>query len=246
MFDALTTPARFPLLILLLIWAALLFGGFVLGKLWPDGTRKMPVWTRMASSLTLVVVAWYWQALASGMAAVRFALPIAIGMTLGFIGDLFMAKLIVRSEQHVMGGIASFGLGHIAYIAGFLGFGDAIGATNGRIAAWLVWLIIGAILWYVVVYRNAPQRGFLHIAALPYALLLASSAGFSTGLALNVSLFIPLAIGCALFLLSDLILAARLFNGVFFPLIDDVVWLTYGPAQMLIVFSVGAALKTAM
>ena len=76
-----------------------------------------------------------------------------------------------------------------------------------------------------------------------YDPFLASSAGFATGLALNLSLFIPLAIGCALFLLSDLILAAQLFAGLSFPLIGDVVWLTYGPAQMLIVYSIGAALK---
>ena len=82
-------------------------------------------------------------------------------------------------------------------------------------------------------------RTVLHYAALPYALLLASTAGFATGLALNISAFIPLALGCALFLLSDLLIAARLFSGVFFPLIDDVVWLTYGPAQMLIVYSIG-------
>ena len=76
-----------------------------------------------------------------------------------------------------------------------------------------------------------------------YDPFLASSAGFATGLALNLSLFIPLALGCALFLLSDLILAAQLFAGLSFPLIGDLVWLTYGPAQMLIVYSIGAALK---
>ena len=97
--------------------------------------------------------------------------------------------------------------------------------------------------WFI---GSARQPSFLHNAALPYALLLASSAGFASGLALNASVFIPLVLGCALFLVSDLILAARLFNGASFPLIDDVVWLTYGPAQMLIVFSVGAAIKAAM
>jgi hypothetical protein len=54
--------------------------------------------------------------------------------------------------------------------------------------------------------------------------------------------FLPLAVGAALFLLSDLILAAELFNGLHFPLIGDVVWLTYGPAQMLIVYSMIGAL----
>jgi hypothetical protein len=82
----------------------------------------------------------------------------------------------------------------------------------------------------------------LHWAALPYALLLASTAGFATGLALQDSTFLLLALGAALFLLSDLILAAQLFNHLQFPLIGDVIWLTYGPAQMLIVYTLGRAL----
>ena len=56
-------------------------------------------------------------------------------------------------------------------------------------------------------------------------------------------LFVLLAVGAALFLLSDLILAGGLFSDLKFPLIDDVVWLTYGPGQMLIVYSVGAAMQ---
>ncbi len=229
------------LVALLLGWAALLFGGFIFGRRSSDGTRRMPSWTRLGSSLVLVIAAWSWWLLARQSGAARFALLVAVGMTLGFIGDLFMARLIVKSDKHILGGIGAFGLGHIAYIAAFVGFADAIGATNGRIAAWLVWLVIAAVGWYVVVYRGQ-KHTLLHYAALPYALLLASTAGFATGLALNASAFIPLALGCALFLLSDLILAARLFNGISFRLIDDLIWLTYGPAQMLIVYSVGAAI----
>jgi hypothetical protein len=51
-----------------------------------------------------------------------------------------------------------------------------------------------------------------------------------------------MAVGAAFFLLSDLILAAHLFNDLFFPLFEDAIWLTYGPGQMLIVYSVGSAL----
>lgn len=234
-------PEYLPLLLFVALWAALLFGGFILGKPHDDGTRRMPVRTRMASSLMLVIAAWYWLLVARETAADRYALPVAVGMTLGFVGDLFMAKLIIRSDQHVLGGIGAFGLGHIAYIVAFVGFGDLLGATDNRVAAWVVWLIIGAVGWYVAVYRVKATRSALHYAALPYALLLASTAGVATGLALNHVAFTPLAFGCALFLVSDLLIAARLFNGVSFPLIDDVVWLTYGPAQMLIVYSVGVA-----
>jgi len=237
-----------PLLIVLLIaWAALLFGGFILGKPQTGREGRMPTWTRMASSLVLVVAGWSWAALARGSGAATFALLIAVGMTLGFLGDLFMAKLLPVSP-HVLWGIGAFGLGHIAYIAAILGYGSAHGLDSAgpRFGAWLAWLLIGAVAWYFVVFRgHASRPTALHWAALPYALLLASTAGFATGLALQNPAFLPLAIGAVLFLISDLLLAAQLFAGRSFRLIDDVIWLTYGPGQMLIVYSIGAALTIA-
>ena len=143
-------------------------------------------------------------------------------------------------------GHGAFGLGHVAYIAAILGYGSAHGldAAGPRFGAWLAWLLIGAVAWYFVVFRGQKPTA-LHWAALPYSLLLASTAGFATGLALQDPAFVPLAIGAVLFLISDLILAAQLFAGRRFRLIDDVVWLTYGPGQMLIVYSVGAAIMAA-
>ncbi|MBE2271484.1 MAG: lysoplasmalogenase [Anaerolinea sp.] len=220
-------------LIALVIWASLLFGGFLFGKLWADRSRRMPVWTRMASSLTLVIAAWLFVLIDPAVHV--YTLPVAVGMTFGFLGDLFMAKLI-PFKQYVIGGIGSFGIGHILYIVGFLATMNALGLPVVG-AAWLVWLLIGVVGWLVAVWIGAADRGLMHRLALPYALLLASTVGVATGWALGDSRFIPLAVGAALFLLSDLILAARLFRGTTFYLIDDVVWLTYGPAQMLIVFS---------
>jgi hypothetical protein len=221
----------------LIPWAAFLFGGFVFGTADPDKTRRMPTWTRLASSLVLVVAAWVWLAVNRN----SYTLLIAIGMTLGFIGDLFMARLLPVKEP-VLGGMAAFGLGHVAYIATFLLLGKQAGldAAVARYGSWLVWLFVGAVGWYVVVFRGQKPTT-LHYAALPYALLLASTAAFATALALQQPNFIPLVIGTALFLLSDLILAAQLFNHAYFPLIGDVIWLTYGPAQALIVYSVVTA-----
>lgn len=236
----------FPiLLILAIIWAGLLFGGFIFGKPQAGRAGRMPAWTRMASSLTLVVAGWVWAAAAWDSAAGGFARLIAVGMTFGLLGDLCMAKLLPVSP-HVLWGMAAFGLGHVAYIAAILGFGDARGlnAAGPRMAAWLAWLIIGAGAWYFVVFRGQ-RPTVLHWAALPYSLLLASTTGFATGLALQHGAFLPLAAGAALFLISDLLLAARLFAGRAFPLIDDVIWLAYGPGQMLIVYSVGAGLSAA-
>ena len=243
MLFALSDPfAQGWLLGLLALWAALLFGGFAFGKLNAARTRRMPTWTRIASSLTLVVAGWSWYAFTHDTAVSTYSLLIALGMTLGCLGDILLAELLPL-KQPVLAGIAAFGLGHIAYIAAILSFANARGldAPGQRWGAEVVWLLIGLVAWYLVVYRGG-KAGTLHYAALPYALLLASTAGFATGLALQAAEFVPLTIGAILFLASDLILAAELFNGRSFPLIGDVIWLTYGPAQALIVYSVNAAL----
>ncbi len=239
----LANPAQqFWLLCLFILWALLLFGGFAFGTLNEERTRRMPAWTRIASSLALVVAAWSWYIFTLGTISSTLSLCLAIGMTLGCLGDLFLAGALPLA-QPVLGGIAAFGLGHIAYIIGLLHFANQqhLDALGPRWAAWALWLLIGLALWYLIVFRGS-KHTVLHRAALPYALLLASTAGVATGLAVQAPAFIPLAIGAALFLVSDLILAAQLFNHRHFPLIGDVIWLTYGPAQALIVYSVASAL----
>ena len=76
--------------------------------------------------------------------------------------------------------------------------------------------------------------------ALPYTMLLAGTAGISSGLALQDRRLFGLALDGALFLVSDLMLAFGMFWGHFAHQTESV-WLTYGPGQMLIVFSVLSA-----
>jgi hypothetical protein len=226
MFTYLGAAQRFWLIGLLILWAIFLFGGFIFGK----GERRMPTWTRMVSSAVLVIAAWSWFIVNEG----SFSLLLALGMTLGFVGDLWLAG-VLGNGRSIIGGIVAFGIGHIFYISAILTFGNAhgMGVWWGALAGWL---LVGLVGWYLVVFRGQ-EVTMLHWAALPYALLLASTAGFATGLALQSSHFVPLALGAALFLLSDLILAGELFSGLKFPLIGDVIWLTYGPGQALIVYA---------
>jgi hypothetical protein len=272
-------------------WAVLLFGGLI-GK--PDADRTR--WTRMASSLALVIAAWSYALLYRERVYVDVVVLIAVGMAFCFIGDLFMAQLILQDDRHILGGIGAFGLGHMAYIAAFLRLLSHSqllldwrmnysvnelnivlpqSAINGMIliGCWL----FATVIWYWVIYRAAKERTTLHLAALPYALLLATTVGTALNLTLyawdlyNVSnatqavrasmllsrgaanlvgmesstallnlvrISIP-ALGTLLFFISDFILAARLFNKAYFHMIDDWVWLTYGPGQMLIVYGVG-------
>jgi hypothetical protein len=226
MFTYLGAAQRFRLIGFVILWADFLFRGFLCGK----GERRMPPWTRMVSSAVLVIAAWSWFIVNGG----SFSLLLALGMTLGFVGDLWLAG-VLGNGRSIIGGIVAFGIGHIFYIGAILTFGNqhGLGVRWGALAGWL---LVGLVGWYLVVFRGQ-EVTMLHWAALPYALLLASTAGFATGLALQSSHFVPLALGAALFLLSDLILAGELFSGLKFPLIGDVIWLTYGPGQALIVYA---------
>lgn len=241
MLTFLTGLQKFWLGGLWLVWALLLFGGFVRGG---GENQRMPRWTRLASSLTLTLAGWSWWLVGRGTTAVATPLfLLAFGMTLGFLGDLFMAGL-VTGKRSVLGGMGSFGLGHVAYVIGILRLGTLFHLQNpvAVAATAVLWWLIGLGGWYLIVYRGH-QPGPLHYAALPYALLLASTAGFASGLAVQNSAFIPLALGAILFLASDLTIAGELFNHWQFPFINDFIWLTYGPGQMLIVYTAASVLR---
>lgn len=221
---------------LLILWAVILFGGFAIGK--PDAQKMGRTATpaRIGSSAVLVAASWVWFLAAPELST----LLLALGMTLGFIGDLFMAKLIIKKNAE-LGGMASFGLGHVFYIAAFFAIAAKLNlnSVTAFLIGWGSWILFGILGWYFVVFRGRQVTG-LHWAALPYGLLLASTAGVASGLALQQASFIPTALGAALFLASDLIIATQLFNKVHFPLIRDAIWLTYGPAQALIVYTANA------
>lgn len=230
---------------LLTVWAGLLFGGFLLGKD-PTRQRRMPAWTRMASSATLVLLSWYGYFLTRpGTGSAGFAVGIAGGMTAGFVGDLFLARLL-PAPNRVLAGIVAFGVGHLLYILAIVQFHARLPPGSFGPAQWLallLWLAVGSLAgWAVLLWRQ--RQDALRLAGLGYALLLAATAGFASGLALAQPLFAVLAVGAALFLLSDLILAGELFSGWRFPYIGDAVWLLYGPGQALIVASIWAALQT--
>jgi hypothetical protein len=224
-------------------WAGLLAAAMLAGNLGAGHGAPLATALRMGSSVALVVTGWVaWAVWREGSSG-RFALAIAIGMTLGAIGDFFNAGLLdfVGLSNGVLGGIAAFGLGHIAYIAGTIDLAKRSGLVDrSKIgAAVIAWQLVGLVGWYFVVMLGSENRDLVW-PALPYSLLLAGTAGVTCGLALQDRRLGGLALGGALFLASDLILAFGLFRGRF-DYQTECVWLTYGPGQMLIVFSTIAA-----
>jgi uncharacterized membrane protein YhhN len=227
-----------------LAWAALLAGAMIAGNLAAGHGSSAATWLRMGSSVALVVTAWLawtlWQRSAPG----PFAVLIAVGMSLGTIGDFFNAGLLefIPLKDNTLGGIIAFGLGHVAYIAACLSLARSAAGLSCRrtmLAAVIAWQLFGLVAWYFVVFQGIEKRDLIW-PALGYTLLLAGTAGVATGLALQDRRLTALALGAALFLISDLILAFGLFRGSFAHQ-TECVWLTYGPGQMLIVFSVLSA-----
>jgi hypothetical protein len=229
-----------------LLWACLLAAALVVGNVSPAGHDSLAATAgRMGSSAVLVLTAWLAFFLWRRWAVRTFAACIAVGMTLGAVGDLFNAGWLrfVPIDEPVLGGIVAFALGHIAYIAGCISLARRAGLTNRAsfLGAVVAWQAVGLVGWYFVVFRGTQARALVW-PALPYSLLLAGTAGAASALALQDRRFLGLALGAALFLASDLILACELFRGPF-AYQTECVWLTYGPGQMLIVFStINAAL----
>lgn len=227
-----TTLGRYPILVALwLLWLAVLATSFVLSARRPG--HGLPVAGKIASSAALALAAWV--AAGIGRPTPEVAVALALGMSAGLMGDLAMSSLLPLA-QPLMGGIAAFGVGHVLYCAAMLLFARDAGLTSppAFAAALVVWLGIGAVGWYYAVWRGT-EHSSLHAAALVYAVLLAATAGLSSGLALQRASLLPLALGGALFLFSDLILAAGVFGHRRAG--DRVIWGAYGPAQMLIVYS---------
>ena len=240
MFAVDNTAALGWLLALLAIWAALLVGSVIAESKSLSRHNKTATRLRLASSAILVIAAWSWYLLTTQDTphVAEFALLVALGMTFGFLGDLLLAEALPL-KQGFLAGIGAFAVGHVAYIAAILSVTPHVQWIAEGIA-----LLIGLAGWYLVVFRS-PDAGPLRWAALPYALLLATTAGLAAGLATQAGAFVPLAVGAALFLLSDLLVAGERFGGLRFPHVRDAIWLTYGPAQMLIVYAVNSALAVA-
>ena len=207
-----------------------LLAGLIFGRCDERGVNRIPKPIRMLSS-ALVLLAALLQARA-GRRDLRLT---AAGMACGFVGDLIMAELIPLPE-HVLFGMLSFGVGHGCYMQALAERARAEQLSDPatrRVALGVAWLV-GALGWLGLA-RNPRLGAALNYGALAYALLLASMAGAASALAAQRRRYARLALGGWLFLLSDMILAARLFRQAHFAQIGDLVWLTYLGGQALIV-----------
>lgn len=162
-------------------------------------------WLRsLVKTTALAPLALFW--LATSLLAQEPVWIMALGLLLGAMGDLLLSR---PGHGAFLAGMAAFGLGHLAYAGGLfhrsaeLGFAPISGEQILAIALLVLLLLsterwlaprVGRLLWPLRLYA-----GLIATLALA-AILLPPAAGSAA-----------LRGGAALFLISDLLLALRLF-----------------------------------
>ncbi len=199
---------------------------------------------RMISCLCLVLAAWIaWRFLCRTPSAFGMFL-IAIGMTLGFYGDSHVGDRLwwPPFPNKIIGGIVFYGLGHLAYVAACLSIQYHQRLAGGlRWWRWVcIWQVVAIISWAAVALTSG-QATALRIPTLLYTLLVAATPGFTTALAVQQPKFRGMALGGAMFLASDILLAWQIFHASF-PGCDELTWINYGGGEMLIVYGAIAGL----
>ena len=166
--------------------------------------------------------------------ALRLEHPVlALGLAFGALGDVFLAM----EPGMLPFGIAAFGLGHLVYIGLFA----RIRMRDGGRGGWSHVAALALAAYGVVVLSwLQPYFGDLRVAASVYnaiivVMTILALVGRAPGLALA---------GALLFLVSDSVLAVRLFTG-YLSWAGPVVWVTYYLGQAGIALGLAAQARAA-
>ena len=226
--------------VLLVVWAALLVGGFLFRKS-PTPERLVPPWVHAASAFSLLLLAWYGYLLTrAGTDNARYAFGVAAGLTFAVSGGLLLAGAASPIRTRI--GFSTSALGHLLFIAAFARLGTASGSQP-----WLLlclWLAIGALVCRAVLTQARDLESRLAAAAIGYQLLLFTTTGLGTGLVLARPLFGTLAAGVVLLLLGELSLLTQRLLRRRAPSIGNTARLLRWPGLALIVLSIWSALQS--
>lgn len=169
----------------------------------------------------------------AGLAAQAPALIVA-GLALGAAGDYTLSRPGTRA---FLAGMAAFALGHLAYVLAFVTRSLALGGpVFGPVQAGLL-VLLGLLIASTEVWL-APRTGALRWPVRGYGLIIGAMAAAVIALAPNAGAR-TLQTGAALFLLSDTLLAVRLFVARSEPgrrALGLAVWPAYWAGQALILW----------
>jgi hypothetical protein len=237
-------PLNWILYGLFALESALLVAGLLFGKLNEDQTCRLPRSLRLLLKGVIMLAAFVgWQGGSRGTLVEWYASLIFLGMAADFAGDLVMARYVPVPNRLIFGMMA-FGLGHVFYIAAFI----HLVRTSPSIGLWTPAVALLASLgfsvwaWYTQV-RNPHESRAINVGSLLYGLLFGVTSALAITLALDNAHYIGLALGVLLFMASDLILGNWVIRGHAWKSVNDVIWVTYVSGQLLIAYSVAAALN---
>lgn len=182
------------------------------GVIWADAE---PSWPRsLCKTLSVALLA---------LASALMGAPalITAGLALGALGDLFLSR---SGQAAFLGGMAAFGLGHLAYTAVFWCAGADLS---------LFWIVGLGALAASTEFWLAPHTGALRWPVRAYVVIIVLMALAASTLGMGLA-----AAGAALFLLSDLLLSLDLFvlaqNATPRPALRRTLWAAYWGGQALI------------
>ncbi|MCY7519711.1 lysoplasmalogenase [Paenibacillus larvae] len=160
-------------------------------------------------------------------------------MTFSFIGDLSMAGFLPW-RHNLIGGMLSFGIAHVCYLASFAGIAGTKGIAimNSALIAGAVLLVVTQTwIWRTILRVPTHPRAVVN-GAFAYGLLVGSTAVAAAGLwqATAGYWWLPLA-GGLLFVLSDFFIGWSDIGGRRMNNPHLWIWVTYGLAQACIVYS---------
>jgi len=225
----------------------LLAGGLILGKPNEEQTGRLPRALRLLLSTILTIAALLgWQGGAPGTPVQWYATLIFLGMAAGSVGDWIMAGLI-PVPQRLIGGMAALGLGHLFYIAALLNLTirSEDGSMCASILAVAVMLSLATWAWNAHV-RNPDRSTLINVVSLIYGLLIGGMGALAIAVAVCDTHYVGLATGSLLFLASDFIWGNWVIRGHVWKRVNDAIWVTYVCGQLLIVYSVAAALNASL
>jgi uncharacterized membrane protein YhhN len=226
------------------VWALAFVGGLILGRWNHERTQRLPVWTKLVMIAAVLLIGGIeWLVFTPGTAAEPYARWIFLGLLVGALGDLVMAK-VFPIEKPLIPGMALFAIGHVFYLLAIFVLRRSLYPGGFLSVALIVIpsLFAAALMWEFLVHnpKGSPR---LNTAAFFYAMLIAVTAVFAAYFPVRSQIMFLLGIGMVLFLISDVLLSQPAIKHKGFTAIQDVIWIVYSTGQLLIALSIGEALR---
>jgi len=162
---------------------------------------------------------------------------------------LLSAMLVVAAFLGWQGGapvfgMVAFGIGHLLYVAALLHLTLRSGFTAARVLVVTLVVMLGfcSWAWYTQVRKPGGSK-VINAGSLVYGWLIGLTAALAIALAVYDTHYVTLAAGALLFLASDFVLGNWVIRGHVWKSVNDVIWVTYVSGQLLIIYSVAAALN---